>query len=174
MGLSALERNLIFCQDIKSSSPPGKFSLGRSWKRAGWLTHRNPTTENKQIDLLFPFLPASVAVYQGKARMGGENTQGKKKKVLLNFLIVFVPKSFHAEFWFISWNSMWLEKNVLSIASESRKLADYFLKKKKKKKNMHMIFCSVDKHTANAQGENLCGEITAETILSNRVLHLLN
>lgn len=39
---------------------------------------------------------------------------------------------------------------------------------------MHMIFCSVDKHIANAQGENLCGEITAETILSNRVLHLLN
>lgn len=66
---------------------------------------------------------------------------------------------------------MRLHKNVFSIASESRKLADYFLKKKK---NMHMIFCSVDKHIANAQGENLCGEITVETILSNRVLHLLN
>jgi len=59
---------------------------------------------------------------------------------------------------------------MLSIASESRKLADYFLQKP----NMHMIFCSVDKHIANAQGENLCGEITAETILSNRVLHLLS
>lgn len=40
--------------------------------------------------------------------------------------------------------------------------------------NMHMIFCSADKHIANAQGENLCGEINTETILSNRVLHLLN
>lgn len=59
-------------------------------------THNNPTTENKQIDLLFPFLPASVAVYQAKARMGKKAT--RKKKVLLNFLIVFVPKSFHAEF----------------------------------------------------------------------------
>lgn len=129
MGLMSLGRSLICCQDIESSSPPGKFSLGSSWKRAGWLTHMNPTTENKQIDLLFPFLPASVAVYQGKARMGGKKNH--KKKVLLNFLIVFVPKSFHAEFWFISRNSMWLEKNVLSIASESKKLADYFLKKKR-------------------------------------------
>lgn len=148
----SLGRNPIFCQNMKSSSPAGRFSLGNSWKRARWLTHTNPTTENKQIDLLFPFLPASVAVYQGKARLGGKKPQ-EKKKVLLNFLIVFVPKSFHAEFWFISWNSMWLQKNVLSIASESRKLADCFLKKK----NMHMIFCSVDKHIANAQGEICVG-----------------
>lgn len=61
-----------------------------------------------------------------------------------------------------------------SIASESRKLAGSFLGgKKKSPEHTYMIFCSVDKHIANAQGENLCGEITAETILSNRVLHLL-
>lgn len=41
-------------------------------------THNNPTTENKQIDLLFPFLPASVAVYQAKQEWG-KKPQGRKK-----------------------------------------------------------------------------------------------
>lgn len=129
-----------------------------NWKQADWS--------------VIPILASKCCCLPRESKNGKKNPKTtRKKKVLLNFLIVFVPKSFHAEFWFISWNSVWLQKNVLSIASESRKLADYFLKKKK---NMHMIFCSVDKHIANAQGENLCGEITAETILSNRVLHLLN
>jgi len=41
----------------------------------------NPVTENKQIDLLFPFLPASVAVYQGNAR-----TKKRIKKDIAKFL----------------------------------------------------------------------------------------
>lgn len=168
MSLMSLGRNLIFCQDINSSSPPGKFSLGNSWKRAGWLTHTNPTTENKQIDLLFPFLPASVAVYQGKARMGGEKSSGEK--CIAKFSYCVCTQIFPCR--------ILIHHLKLSVASEERAFNSFWKQKAcrlfSEKKNMHMIFCSVDKHIANAQGENLCGEITAETILSNRVLHLLN
>lgn len=85
---------------LRHHLPPHQVNsaLGNSCRRVGRLSYMNQTTENKQTDLLFPFLPASVAVYQGKARMEGKKKKKNKKKLLLNFLIVFISKFFCAEF----------------------------------------------------------------------------
>lgn len=81
----------------------------------------NQTTENKQTDLLFPFLPASVAVYQGKARMG------KKKRT--KKAIAKLPYCVYIQILLCRVLIHQLELSAASekhalIPSESRKLAD--------------------------------------------------
>lgn len=76
-------------------SPPGKSCAGKQLQES-WMAGRELQIGNKQINLLFSLLPASVAVYHGKARK--KEKKKKNKKLLLNFLIVLASNSFYAEF----------------------------------------------------------------------------
>lgn len=56
-------------------SPPGKSCAGKQLQES-WMAGRELQIGNKQINLLFSLLPASVAVYHGKAR----KKERKKKR----------------------------------------------------------------------------------------------
>lgn len=75
--------------------PPHQVNPGKQLQESRTAGHELQIG-NKQINLLFSLLPASVAVYHGKARM--KKKKKRIKKLLLNFLIVLASKSFYAEF----------------------------------------------------------------------------